>query len=224
MEAGIDVCLRAKNHGYAGSHGRCETCVSRCDIQVQGRIAPEQIMDHSSNIFAVYSILQSAPEHWTLEKIVALCANLAVIGALLVAAYQMKIMSGQLTDSRVAAKVSRSLDFSRRWNDLEFVKFRAPIYILLLKTPKPALAEIQAAIENNADLKSGLRLVLNFYEEMGLVYNRNQADREMLRSAFAEQITTLCDRAKPYIDFRRSTQPDLWEELMKMNANVLVKK
>lgn len=178
-------------------------------------------MSHFFILLTSYSLFQTVLEHSSLEKTVGLVANLAIIGALLVAAIQMRLMGGQLRESREAAKVSRSLDFSRRWNELEFVKFRSPLYVLLLKVPNPTLAEIQTALDNNADLKSALRLALNFYEEMGLVYNRNHADVEMLRSAFKEQIHTLCERAKPYIDFRRNVQPDLWVELLKMNSELL---
>jgi len=165
-------------------------------------------------------LLQSQPDAWTLEKIVGIGANLATIGALVFAGVQMKLMARQLKDSRDVANISRSLDFSRRWNDLEFVKLRTDLYALLLAKPSPDLKMIQVALDANTNTKAALRLVLNFYEEMGLVYNRNQADREMLKSQFQEQIKSICECARPYIEFRRSTQPDLWVELLEMRKSL----
>jgi hypothetical protein len=142
------------------------------------------------------------------------------MGALIFAGIQMKMMASQLSESRETVNISRSLDFIRRWNDMEFVKFRTELYALLLANPGPDLATIQTAISANANTKAALRLVLNFYEEMGLVYNRNLADREMLKAAFQEQIKSICETAKPYMDFRRIAQPDLWTELLEMKTKL----
>ena len=165
-------------------------------------------------------LAQIQPEHSTLEKIVGIGANFATIGALIFAGMQMKMMARQLKESKDTTNISRSLDFSRRWNDLEFAKLRTDLYVVLLAKPSPDLKTIQTAIDADANMKAALRLVLNFYEEMGLVYNRKQADQGLLKSAFQEQIKSLCECAKPYIDFRRQTQPTLWTEMLEMRKSM----
>jgi hypothetical protein len=148
----------------------------------------------------VSGVASTEANPWPLDKIVGVSANMATVIALVFAGIQMRLMSRQLRDSRASEKVSRSLDFGRRWNDLEFVDLRTDLYLMLLASPSPDWTKMEQMMAANPKIRVAMRLVLNFYEEMAILYNRDYADRQVLYVFFKSQIDTICDKAKPYMD------------------------
>jgi hypothetical protein len=165
---------------------------------------------------------QTPADHWTLEALVKLGADLATIGALIFAAITMRLSSAQLKDAKSAARVSRALEFGRRWSELEFVKIRTSLYAMLQTNPAPDLAKIQAALNGDPNTKAAMRLVLNFYEEMGVVFNHGELDEAILADLFRSQVRFICSAAWPFIDYlqQHSGQKTACEQMLKMNQKI----
>lgn len=167
------------------------------------------------------AVAERPPEHLTVESGVKLGADLATIGALIFAAITMRLTGAQLRDSRASARVTRAAEFGSRWSQLEFVKIRTSLYALLRSNPSPDLKAIQTGMSNDPNMEAAMRLVLNFYEEMGVVFNHGEIDERLLRALFKSQIRFICDRAWPYIDFlQQNGQKSACEAMLKMNQNI----
>jgi hypothetical protein len=164
---------------------------------------------------------QPPAEHWTLESIVKLGADLATIGALIFAGITMRLTVAQLRDARSGARVSRAVEFGRRWSELEFVKIRTTLYAMLQTDPSPDLATIQAALNGDANMKAAMRLVLNFYEEMGTVYNHGEVDVGLVKDLFESQVRFICKAAWPFIDhLQQSGQKTACQQMLLMNQKI----
>jgi hypothetical protein len=164
---------------------------------------------------------QPPAEQWTLGAIVKLGADLATIGALIFAAITMRLTGTQLRDARSAARVTRAVEFGRRWSELEFVKIRTSLYAMLQMNPGPDLAKIQAALDADANMKAAMRLVLNFYEEMGTVYNHGEVDEGLVKDLFESQVRFICKVGWPYIDYlQQSGQKTACQQMLLMNQKI----
>ncbi|MGH7746932.1 MAG: DUF4760 domain-containing protein [Candidatus Dormibacteria bacterium] len=144
---------------------------------------------------------------WPLEQGLGIAANLAIIGALLIAAWQSRVATMQLLEERTSRKMSRSLQFLSRWNMIEFAKYRAPLYDFLVRNP--SLADLLARIKEDPEFFAALRFTLNFYEELGVTYNRNELDRAAIKDFFEGQIEFLHANAIAFIeDYRRTRKEE----------------
>lgn len=156
---------------------------------------------------------------WTIDRILSLGANLALVVALGLNAWQLHLMRRQLSDTRSATMMSRALEFCHRCNDLEFVRYRKPVYDLLETNPQ--LNDLLQRIDDDPEFKGAFRYVLNFYEEVGLAYNEGEVDEPTIRDFYSGQIEFLHRHASPYIQHMRATYGDgLWVNFTKMRDDL----
>lgn len=150
-----------------------------------------------AKIVWLFAYLQTVEGGWTLDRLIKLGADLAVVGALLVAARQLSVATLQLKESRQSERMKRSLDFGRRWNDLQFALLRKPVYEFL--ETEPDLKAFVDKMDRDPNFKAALRFILNFYEEVGLAFNREEVDRTVIRDFYVAQIEFLYKHSSPFI-------------------------
>jgi hypothetical protein len=148
-------------------------------------------------------------------QVLSQLASLAVVLTLLAAIWQVRIMAAQLTDSKDSARMTRGLDFGRRWNDLAFYEFRKPIYSYLRSSEPKDLA---GKIHEDHDFASKLWFVLNFYEEIGTAYNKDHVDQDTIRSFYLDQVIFLYEHTRVYIEAEQKMdgQHGLWRQFTTM--------
>ena len=169
------------------------------------------------------SMIQTAPPPaipaWSLDRILTLSADAALIIGLLLNAWQLRLMRVQLRDTNNATKMNRTLDFCHRGNDLEFTLYRREVYEFLYTNPE--LHNLVGKIDGDGNFKAALRFVINFYEEVGIAYNRGEIDRTVIRDFYSGQIEFLYKHTSPYIQNQRATHGDgLWNQFTTMRDDI----
>jgi hypothetical protein len=131
----------------------------------------------------------------TIEFAAALLGGLAAIYALFLNVH--------------ASRVTAAARFIERWNDTRFDPYRA-IWAQIIETKKIPWTKPE-------ELRP-VRVVLNFFEEMGISVNRKEADEELLKDFFLSLACDVFSATKHWIDQRRkhNPQPTLYEHFYKM--------
>jgi hypothetical protein len=175
----------------------------------------------NTDLLSFTTLIQAVlpPPTWAVDRILALAANAALVIALGINAWQLNLMRKQLQDTKYATKMSRSLEFCHRCNDLSFALYRKNVYDLLETDPK--LNDFLNRIDQDSDFKASLRFVLNFYEEIGMAYNKGEVDQTIIREFYSGQIEFLYKHTSPYIQHMRTTYGEgLWIQFTTMRESV----
>ena len=131
----------------------------------------------------------------TIEFAAALLGGLAAIYALFLSVH--------------ASRTSASARFIERWNDTRFDPYRA-IWVRIIQSKAIPWTEPE-------ELRP-VRVVLNFFEEMGISVHRGEANEKLLQDFFLTLACEVFAATKDWIDKRRghNSQSTLYENFWKM--------
>ncbi len=120
-------------------------------------------------------------------------------------------------------KVNRSCDFIRRFNDPVFGKMLADAMLFLKSLQEKA--KVKKFLEKRHGNPTWIKMYqtigicLNFFEEMGELYNRNLLYEELIDDFFSSGSIFYYEKAEPYIKLRieQTKRAYLFKEWRTMN-------
>ncbi len=140
---------------------------------------------------------------------------------------QAQGMREQTEVVREQAKTNRAYEYIRRFNDptMRIVKAEAVGFLKntsISEERKWAVLLGGEGNPNNIDLQSKVMLILNFFEELAIMYNRNLVHREIIESFFRKISLRYYEYATRYVSERRvrMNHPMLYGEWQEMNINL----
>ncbi|MBA7673253.1 hypothetical protein ES703_81445 [subsurface metagenome] len=120
-------------------------------------------------------------------------------------------------------KLDRTYDYLKRYGDPNFRPIAAEA-INFLKREDITLANKWKILEDkddpkHVDLKSKVVYTLNFFEELGVMYNRDLTDKEIVKVVFKDPSLKYTEYATRYIAYRRKEIPGVYVEWEKIGDN-----
>lgn len=152
-----------------------------------------------------------------------LVIDYATLVAGLAAAVSVYYLAKQIKVSVDEQKTQRAYEYLRRYNDYNFRESAKRAYAFLRKTDKAEhiVVLVNKKDEKSTEIRSHVLLVMNFFEEMGIVYKRDLADRELLKDFFWVMSLDYQKKAQYFIDHRRKTDDSsLFENWEWMNRDM----
>ena len=134
---------------------------------------------------------------------------------------QVEGMRDQTDVMREHKKVDRAYDYLKRYQDPR-VRPIVVDAIHFLKREDKALKDKWKILEDkedaeHIDLKSKVVYTLNFFDELGVMYNRNLVDQEIIKDVFKDPSLIYYEYATRYITRRRREIPGVYADWEKMN-------
>lgn len=80
---------------------------------------------------------------------------------------------------------------------MQFARLRQPVYEFL--ETEPDLKAFVNRMDGDPNFKAALRFILNFYEEIGVAFNRGEVDRTVVRDFYVAQIEFLYKHSSAFI-------------------------
>lgn len=150
---------------------------------------------------------------------IGIAAQIAVVVALGIAAYQAHLLRRQLEISAQNRRAELAFRFIERWNEPSFVEMRIPVVAFLRKSK--GFEELRAKIESDAVFSASFTLVLNFLEELGIAWNRNNLDRDLCINFFGTMTDAYYTTFSDYIEHRRAQlSPRVWAQFTAMVQDI----
>lgn len=127
--------------------------------------------------------------------------------SLIFAGLQLKKQHEQQKENTRWQKAQVAHEFIKRFNDPAFREDLSKSITFLVDN-KISNDEKYQIIEKNIELRSQIVLTLNFFEEMGIMYNKNFIDKELIKDFFKSISIDFYTNANFFIQKRRSLNPD----------------
>jgi Domain of unknown function (DUF4760) len=142
------------------------------------------------------------------------------------------IAAENLRRTAAAARASVALHFIERWNDPKLADARKQWHQIYYDLKRLQLADTVARIDGDESARTAVADMLNFYEEIAHAVNTRAADETLIRRLLCDTIRDYYATFLPWIEHRRATRPDAWEEIklmldrwpvLKTNDNLVLK-
>jgi len=151
----------------------------------------------------------SDPPNWA-EIATACIAFLALVGAFI-----------QLWSARVATRRRTAFGYFERWSDPGSVPYIAEMARLLTSEPgQDDDARLHGWKERTHEERLKSLLFINFWEELGGLYNRRLVDRDVIRRYLGKAIVTYWSNGQWFIKRGQQENAHMFEEWRKMSKDV----
>jgi hypothetical protein len=148
--------------------------------------------------------MSSAP-NWA-QIVTACIAFVALIGAVL-----------QLMNARRADRRNAAYRYFERWTDKDAIPYVVKMVEELIKVPPQEVQQRYKAFwEKSQKERLEITLFLNFWEELGGLYNSRLVDRKVVRRYLSPMVVVYWQRADWFVQRNRETNPwfmDQWEQM-----------
>jgi len=125
------------------------------------------------------------------------------IGALLSVFY----LAEQVRVATLEGRIQRTYEYMKRYNSPEFREDMAMATIFFRDRTRSNQAKWEA-VKTDDILKSQIVLSMNFFEELGIMYNKNLLEKTVAREFFGSISKSICEDANDYINERRKDPKD----------------
>jgi hypothetical protein len=153
----------------------------------------------------------SDPPNWA-EIATACIAFLALVGAFI-----------QLWSARAATRRRTAFSYFERWSDPGSLPYIAEMARLFKREPdQNDEARLSGWEEKPHEERLKSLLFVNFWEELGGLYNRRLVDREVVRQYLGAAVVLYWEKGQWFIDTcsKRTDSAHLFEEWRKMSENI----
>lgn len=124
----------------------------------------------------------------------------------------LKVTIEQRDHQLIERKIEKAFEFAHRWNDPSFAEFRSDWRRVLQELQKANPNQVCNILED-AEKRTVVADVLNFFEVMGYAVRSGVADLTTLQKIFRRMVEDYYAAVQPWIDHRRreKAHPTLYE-------------
>lgn len=168
-------------------------------------------------ILIFFALLIIFFKSWDIDltvKVATIIAAVAAAGSLIYLGKQIKISVEQ-------QKIQRAYEYMKRYNDPEFRRNIPEVLMILKRLTNDWITNGAKwnELKEGTEKRNKLSLVFNFFEEMGIMYNRDLVSREVIRECFKGVSLSFYKDAERYIKKRKEKNPRLFENWEQMNKS-----
>ena len=126
------------------------------------------------------------------------------------------IAAENMRRTAAAARASVALRFVERWNDPKLADLRNQWHDIYYDLKKLQPSEVVERLDEDLRARTVVTDMLNFCEEIAHAVNAKAADEALIRRLLCDTIHDYYSTLLPWIEIRRATRPDAWEEIKLM--------